>query len=153
MERFEKQLCEILMGLGSDIVSYEREFGDYLEKRGEINVMSIPLSDVYIDRGEALKCLKSEDDHEYILSIWDDEIDGLEKLTVVNETGWIEHNRFGSIKTFDNFRTDISRPTFSTLLKAIVYTKCVKDEWSYEVFDGIRLDKDEGRLSVRWLGE
>lgn len=153
MERIENYLCEILRRMDADIVTYKKGFKDYIVKRDGFNSTSIPFSEIVIDKGRALKCFVDANEMEFVSSIWDKEIEGIDNLLVINETGWVEYNRSGSVKTFDNFKIEVSHPTFSSLLKAIVYTKCIKDEWSYETFNMMTFDRYEGKLRVRWFGD
>lgn len=153
MERIEKTLCEILKGLDSKIVTYKRGFKEYIVKRNGFNSTSIPYSEIVIDKELAIGRLENDDDVEFVSSVWDSEIPGYEKIVVVNENGWVEYNQLGNVKTFDNFEIEIENPTFSSLLKAVAYTKCVKDEWSYETFDKINFDVVERKMKVNWFGD
>lgn len=153
MERIENYLSEILRRMEPGVVTYRKDFKDYVVKRDGFNSTSIPCSEIVVDKACALECFVDVNEMEFVSSIWDKEIEGIDNLLVINETGWVEYNRSGSVKTFDNFKIEVSQPTFSSLLKAIVYTKCIKDEWSYETFDKMVFDLEEGKLKVRWFGD
>lgn len=150
MEGTIELLCKVIKRRGMWMVSYRKDLKEYYVKRDGYNSLSVPISEVVIDKEEALKCLDN-DEYKYVLSIWDREIEGFENVLVKNVTGWIEKNPFGDMKTFDNFKTAVSKPTFAKLLQAIVYTKCVKDEWSYEVLCSLKLDGN--CIKVEWAGD
>jgi hypothetical protein len=150
MERTIELLCKVIKRSGMWLVSYKKNLKEYYVKSGRHSSLSIPVSEVAINKEEALGCLDN-DDYDHVLMEWDREIEGVDNILVKNVTGWIENNPFGDTKTFDNFETVVSKPTFAKLLQAIVYTKCVKDEWSYEVLSGLILD--DNCIKVKWTGD